>query len=108
MFSKQELIDSLEEVKQQSISGVITKLNYGICGNWSKILDNNVPYNFVSIFSGDWEHSTLDSKYPVPDDESLDLWEGTNLEMRLSLIDHILKRLEESDQDYLDDLCKGY
>ena len=108
MFSKQELNDSLEEVNQQAISGNLIESECGVCFNWSNILDNDVTYKLVSTFSIDWEHSTLDSKYPVPEDESLELWEGVNLEMRLSLIDHILKRLEESEQDYLDELCKGY
>ncbi|MEG2707376.1 MAG: hypothetical protein RR959_08545 [Erysipelotrichaceae bacterium] len=108
MFSKRLLIDSLKELRGQVLLGSVDSPECGICLNWSQILNNDVTYVLVNVLSGGWEHRTWSFRYPVPDDESLGLWEGVNLEMRLSLIDHILKRLEESDQDYLDDLCKGY
>lgn len=104
MISKQTLIDTLLVLKQQAELGNILKPNYGICKNWKEILNDEFSYEIVGEFSTDWEHKTTSYYYPVPDDESFELWDGVNLEMRLSLVDHILKRLEESSQEYLDGL----
>ena len=104
MISKQRLIYTLNEVRHQAILGIICEPDYGICKNWCEILDDSIVYILVMKLSKDWEYFTGYYDYPVPDDESFDLWEGINLEMRLSLIDHILKRLEESSQEYLDGL----
>lgn len=102
MISKQQLIDSLNEVRQQALYGILEYLDCGICLNWCKILNNSFSYDIVEEFSVGWEHRTNSSSFPVPHDGSFGLWEGVNLEMRLSLIDHIIKRLEESSQDYID------
>lgn len=104
MISKQRLIDTLNYVRQQAILGLIMRPDYGICKNWYEILDDACSYTFVGKLSFSWEHRTVWDDYPVPDDETLGLWEGVNLEMRLSLIDHILVRLEEESQEYLDEL----
>lgn len=104
MISKQRLIDTLNEVRQQVILGTLIEPDYGICKNWYEVLCDSVSYTLVMELSEDWEHRTIWYSYPVPDDESLGLWEGINLEMRLSLIDHILVRLEEVSQEYPDEL----
>lgn len=104
MISKQRLIDTLNYVRQQAILGLIMRPDYGICRNWCEMLDDAFSYDLVDEFSTSWEHRTTSYCYPVPDDESLGLWEGVNLEMRLSLIDHILVRLEYVSQEYLDEL----
>ena len=104
MISKQQLIGTLNCVKQQAILGLIMRPDYGICKNWCEMLDDAFSYDLVGEFSTSWEHRTTSYCHPVPDDERCGLWEGVNLEMRLSLIDHILKRLEEVSQEYLDEL----
>lgn len=108
MISKQRLIGTLNDVRQQAILGILTEPDYGICKNWKEILDDACSYDLVEELSVGWEHRTTSYSYPVPDDESFCLWEGVNLEMRLSLIDHILIRLEEVSQEYLDELCNSY
>lgn len=102
MISKQRLIDSLNEVRKQAVLGIIIQPYVGICMNWCRMLEDDFSYDLVVNFSIDWEHRTNCYSCPVPDDESLGLWEGVNLEMRLSFIDHILKRLEESSQEDID------
>lgn len=104
MISKQRLIDTLNEVRQQAVLGILIEPDYGICRNWCELLSDSVSYTLVENLSFSWKYRTEWDEYPVPDDESFGLWEGVNLEMRLSLIDHILVRLEYVSQEYLDEL----
>lgn len=107
MISKQRLIDTLLVLKQQAESGSILEPDYGICKNWYEMLNDVFSYKLVKELSIGWEYRTSSYSYPVPDDEDYGLWERVNLEMRLSLIDHIIKRLEESSQEYIDLLCRN-
>ena len=102
MISKRLLIDSLNEVKQRAILGIILEPEYGICKNWCEMLDDAFSYTLVENLSFSWKYRTEWDEYPVPDDERYGLWEGVNLEMRLSLIDHVLKCLEEYSQEDID------
>ena len=102
MISKQRLIDSLNEVKQQALSNSIYEPDCGICLNWAVTAKCSITYDLVEMYSVEWEHSSLNQSFPVPHNSGYRLWEGVNLEMRLSLIDHILKRLEESSQEDID------
>lgn len=104
MFSKEVLIDSLTVVKEKALSGSIIEEYYGICKKWAEEIEDTITYNLVETLSIGWEHHTNCTEYPVPDIEDLGLWESDNLALRLSLIDHILKRLEEVDQEWLDKL----
>ena len=65
---------------------------------------NNLQRELVEKLSIGWEYHTQCAEYPVPDNKDLGLWESDNLTLRLSLIDHILKRLGEVDQEWLDGL----
>ena len=102
MISRQLLIDSLNEVKQQALSNSIYEPDCGICLNWAVTAKCSITYDLVEMYSVEWEHSSLNQSFPVPHNSGYRLWEGVNLEMRLSLIDHILKRLEESSQEDID------
>ena len=102
MISRQLLIDSLNEVKQQALSNSIYEPDCGICLNWAVTAKCSITYDLVERYSVEWEHSSLNQSFPVPHNSGYRLWEGVNLEMRLSLIDHILKRLEESSQEDID------
>lgn len=104
MITKQRLIDSLLELKTQALDNKVQQESVGICLNWADILGNNLTYKLVYIFQQDWFCRTGHPHYPVPNSVNVGLWEGKNLEMRLSLIDYILKRLDEVDQDYIDEL----
>ena len=37
MISKQRLIDTLNEVRQQAVLGILIEHDYGICKNWYEI-----------------------------------------------------------------------
>ena len=102
MISKQILIDTPLLLKQQAKSGSILKPDYGICNNWKEVLNDMFSYKLIEQLSIGWEYRTTSYSYPVPDDEDYGLWEGVNLEMRIALIDYILKRLEEYSQEYID------
>ena len=104
MISKQRLIDSLNEVKQQALSNSIYEPNCSICLNWAVTAKCSITYDLVERYSVEWEHSSLNQYYHVPHNRSYRLWEGVNLEMRISLIDYILVRLEDASQEYLDEL----
>ena len=102
MISRQLLIDSLNEVKQQALSNSIYEPDCGICLNWAVTAKCSITYDLVERYSVEWEHSSLNQSFPVPHSSGYRLWERVNLEMRLSKIDYILKRLEESSQEYID------
>ena len=104
MISKQLLIDSLNEVKQQALSNSIYEPNCIICLNWAVTAKCSIAYDLVERYSVEWEHSSLNQSFPVPHNRGYRLWEGVNLEMRISLIDYILVRLEDASQEYLDEL----
>ena len=103
-YSKEVLIDSLTVVKEKALSGEFAGKYIGICRNWSEEIEDMVTYNLVEKLSIGWEYHTQCAEYPVPDNKDLGLWESDNLTLRLSLIDHILKRLEEANQGWLDKL----
>ena len=103
-YSKEVLIDSLTVVKEKALSGEFAGTYFGICRNWSEEIEDTITYNLVEKLSIGWEYHTQCTEYPVPDNEDLGLWESDNLALRLSLIDYILKRLEEVNQEWLDKL----
>ena len=104
MISKQRLIDSLNEVKQQALSNSIYEPDCGICLNWAVTAKCSITYDLVEMYSVEWGHSSLNQSFPVPHNRGYRLWEGVNLEMRISLINYILVRLEDASQGYLDEL----
>lgn len=101
-YSKEVLIDSLTVVKEMALSGSIIEEYYGICKNWAEEIEDTITYNLVETLSIGWEHHTNCVDYTVPDNDELGLWESDNLALQVSLIDHILKRLQEVDQEWLD------
>lgn len=104
MFSKEVLIDSLTVVKDRALLGSVMWEFLGICANWQEELGSSFSYILVETLSSGWEHHTGIMHLPIRDNEDLWCWESDNLALRLSLIDHILKRLEEVDQGWLDEL----
>lgn len=106
MYKKQELIDNLNVVKQEAVNGGITWKHHGICSNWSeKLNDDSIAYVLVNNISPTWKEYSGEVGRPIKGYFlSKNLWEGEQLELRLSLIDHILKFLEVVDQQWLDKL----
>lgn len=110
MFTKQELIDSLNVVKQAALSGNIKETTAGICLNWTDELGCDAfGCVLVEQLAPSWEHYSGEMDLPIVGCYITDkLWEGEQLNLRLSLIDHILKRLEEVSQEWLDKLYSDY
>lgn len=109
MHTKQELIDSLNVVKQEALNGNIVWISHGICSNWGDKLDfNGLAYDIVEDLADGWEHHSGIKHQPIAGYGWYNNWEGEQLELRLSLIDHILKRLEEASQEWLDKLYSDY
>lgn len=106
MYSKEVLIDSLTVVKDKALNGEYKNSNSGICCKWSDMIDedNSVGYDIVEVFSPSWEHFSGENCLPILGYTNGNLWKGEQLKLRLSLIDHILKCLEEVDQEWLDKL----
>lgn len=50
--------------------------------------------NTVCVFAQDWEHHTGHYAWPVPLINDRNPWSGRNLEMRQSLIRHVLNKIE--------------
>ena len=110
MYTKRELINSLNVVKQDALSGNIKETTAGICLNWTDELGcDSFGYVLVEQLAPSWEHYSGEMDLPIVGCYARDkLWEGEQLELRLSLIDHILKQLEEASQEWLDKLYSDY
>lgn len=91
-------------------------LHHGICHHWAQQVNlkrserhhptkTNV-YSLVGYLAQSWEHTVNpddDTWYPVPENPRQHKWEGDNLTMRLSLMDHMLTCL----RTYRADLTQG-
>lgn len=110
MYTKRELINSLNVVKQAALSGNIKETTAGICLNWTEELGCDVfGYVLVEQLAQSWEHYSGEMDLPIVGCYTTDkLWEGVQLELRLSLIEYILKRLEEANQEWLYKLYLDY
>lgn len=92
-----ELIESLNLLKSES---GVEHPSVGICGNLDDDINGeNVPlvlncYSFVTGWSEGWKHHTGGLAYMVPDNSEYGNWQGPNLEMRISLIDYLIDRVE--------------
>tara|TARA_R110000796_G_scaffold150666_2_gene267344 strand:- start:15 stop:356 length:342 start_codon:yes stop_codon:yes gene_type:complete len=84
--------------------------DYGICFNLSnaqfqelrkfeRVTDNS-GYDIVEENSSDWEFCSGIEHYPVPEVGSKDKWKGKQLEYRVSLINHIISKLEKTPKFY--------
>lgn len=87
---------------------------YGVCFNLSTRQDqepkryglatDNSGYDIVEENSSDWEFYSGISCYPVPEEigtrDSAPKWEGEQLEYRVSLINHIISKLEKTPKFY--------
>ena len=93
-----EIKEALLILKEDDISRNIKKGYCGIC-QLLDLLCNRIAYRFVKENCSDWEYFSGDCNYPVSGEEVFyyymdngDLWKGEQLELRLSLIDHLLTK----------------
>ena len=96
------IVDELKRIRTGAIGGVGITTFTGICGNVGfqvfDIWDDHKDEFFMS-----WEHYSGNISFPIPvtdEDEYEDaedqyygyeIWEGKQLEMRISLLDHLIK-----------------
>jgi hypothetical protein len=97
---KKEVLRVLGEIK---LRGPFTG-GSGLCFNISRMgaIDMHTVYDVLRIFSVDWEHFSGEHLYPISGEKVYNHpkslgkhWEGEQLELRLSLIDHLIKKLRE-------------
>lgn len=86
--------EALLELREEALSGGVYDKWRGICFNLNEKHPHKYDsYMFVRENCEDWKHFSGDSSYPIPEDLYLGKWEGVNLEMRISLIDHLLTKV---------------
>lgn len=91
-----KILDALLVLKEQALTDNVYYTDFGICYNLNEIVDEDVSvYEFVSNNSEDWEHHSGVYEYPVKLSNNCDLWEGEQLELRLSLLDHLIAKARE-------------
>lgn len=91
-----EILDALLVLKEQAIEGCIAKPHYGICYNLSGVTgDFDLSYDFVGVNCSDWDFFSGCYLNPINNYLDKPLWEGEQLELRLSLIDHLITKARE-------------
>lgn len=91
----------------------------GICNNWDwactcrhKMANRGLSYIFTEALAAFWPKSRYKGQmvaYPVPYISSCDRWEGKQLELRISLMEHMLDWMRRVREGQLDDLIyKGH
>lgn len=94
-----KIIKELKKLKKDAVSGSITNTCAGIC--------HFVKYEIKIRYIESWKYYSGQTDFPVFDPENKlykrpshqyggirNLWEGRQLELRLSLIDHLIKCYE--------------
>lgn len=88
-----ELLDALLLLREKAVTGVVDYPNHGICSNLSRLTDSyDFPYYFVKDNCEDWQNFSGDTSYPIEGYDLGDLWEGRQLRLRLSLLDHLIAK----------------
>lgn len=88
-----KILDALLLLKEQALSKKIGCPSFGICYNLGELVSYDIrAYKFVSNNSEDWEHYSGVYGYPVKLPNDCKYWEGEQLELRLSLIDHLIAK----------------
>lgn len=95
-----QIKEALLEIKDNVVNGNTKGYDFGVC---SVLYQLSTPtsncYAFVNTNCIDWEHFSGNMYYPVSGEEvwlvharNGSLWKGEQLELRLSLIDHLLTK----------------
>ena len=88
--------EALIELRDEAVGGRLPADRYGICYNLDLKVDS-CAYLFVASNSEDWEFYSGRTSYPVVEPYryySGCYWVGEQLELRLSLIDHLIKKCD--------------
>ncbi len=94
-----EILDQIKQLKEDAINGCVKYTQQGIC--------DNIKYRINYDYFKSWTGFSGKTNFPVFDKLDLDnttpedqfmgienLWQGRQLELRLSLIDHLIKCYE--------------
>ena len=91
-----KILDALLVLKEQAVNGCVDETFYGICYNLAAITgDSDLSYGFVRDNCCDWKFFSGLFDYPVELSDDCDLWEGEQLKLRLSLLDHLIIKARE-------------
>ena len=93
--------EALIELRDEAVGGNVFNTRYGICYNLMNKIEDCV-FLFVSINCEDWEFYSGRTSYPVVEPYRYYggcYWVGEQLELRLSLIDHLIKKCDEAHND---------
>jgi len=97
------LLEAIERLKSM-IGGIVESRCVGICSNLTKHSPSGKAringYAIVEVMSVGWEQHSGETCFPIPGDYFCDLWEGSQLELRESLIEHLINKLEETNLTY--------
>ena len=88
--------EALIELRDEAVDGDIDSDSFGICHNLDLKI-NSCGYNFVADNCEDWEFFSGILGYPVKMDAKYYkgcYWVGEQLELRLSLIYHLIKKCD--------------
>lgn len=91
------LLQALKELRDMACTGTIPFDDLGICAS-VKMLTGNYSVSKLQQLWKDWKYHSGDDDYPVVGEDhwidTKNLWEGRDLELRLSLINHMINKLE--------------
>lgn len=90
------LLEALKQLRVMAASGCVPAPNNGICEN-SKIISGDCDcLLFVMSNSPSWQYysSARPKSMPIPPSFNCGYWQGGQLDLRLSLINHMINRLE--------------
>ena len=97
---KESFIKVLKEIIDGDLTWVDT--DYGICFNLSELSEKGdwtIGYNFVEENCSDWPMYSGNSEFPISGYDDRTNWQGEQLELRQSLAQHLLIKLEEGTYD---------
>ena len=99
---KNKVIGCYKELLQDAENGEVYRGFLGICANVSYKLDtvdiheqDFDAYEDIVFCYYKWPTYSGDAAFPVEGNWLAPKWEGTQLELRISLLKHIIKSLEE-------------
>ena len=94
--NKRDMVIALKDMLEGK---TIINPSIGICGNLKYCRLPGVGFWLIVCtideLAQSWAHCSHRPNWPVPHDQMFSLWEGKNLELRVSLMEHVIKKLEE-------------
>lgn len=83
-------------------NGELNNQALGICHN-TEALGSRQAYVLVQFFAQSWPGYSGNPMYPFKENREFGKWQGPNLGARLSLIQHIITKLDKYIEDYQHD-----